>query len=474
MVDKPMATIARIAVAGVFTVAFSAGLQAQSLNNALAQAYYANPTLNSQRAALRVTDENVPQALSGYRPRITGTADTGTEWFKSKGTTTVTDPQTGERQRVTSTIRDTLNPGGYGVALSQTLFDGGQTTNRVRQAEAQVVQARETLRNTEQNILLDAVTAYMNVVRDTAVVKLRQQNVEALQEELRATRDRFQVGEVTRTDVAQSESRLASARYQLASANAQLQTARAQYRQVIGSEPGQLTQAAPVDKLLPASLEAAVHTGLARHPAIEAAKNGADAALLQVNVAEGSLLPVVTLEASYNRRFDTSPQIEDATTAEVLGRLTVPIYQGGSEYSLIRQAKESLGQRRLEVDVSRDQVRAAVVQSWSLLQASRAQIEAGRVAVAAFQIALEGVREEARVGQRTTLDVLNAQTDLVNAQVALVTAQRDLVVASYSLLSGIGGLSAAKLGLKVQRYDDTAHYRQVRDAWIGVRNPDGR
>ncbi|WP_055038748.1 TolC family outer membrane protein [Blastochloris viridis] len=465
-----MATTTRVAVLGALVFALASEAQAQTLDSALAQAYRTNPTLNSQRAAVRATDENVPQALSGYRPRISGTGTVGNESLTSKGTST--NSLTGLSG--TSTIRDTLDQSSYGVSLTQTLFDGGKTPNQVRQAEAQVIQARETLRNTEQNVLLDGVTAYMNVVRDTAIVTLRQQNVTALEEQLRATRDRFQVGEVTRTDVAQAEARLADAQSQLSAAIAQLQTSRAQYRRVIGSEPGKLTQGKPIDNTLPASLEAAVNGGLSRHPAIEAAKHGADAALLQVNVAEGSLLPTVTLEASYLRQFETSPTVDDVMSAQVLGRLTVPIYQGGAEYSLIRQAKETLGQKRLDVDVSREQVRAAVVESWGMLQAAKAQIEATQSAVRANQIALEGVREEARVGQRTTLDVLNAQTELVNSQVALVTAQRDRIVASYSLLSGIGRLSARQLGLKVGEYDDAVHYNQVRDAWFGVRTPSGK
>ncbi|NJL08757.1 MAG: TolC family outer membrane protein [Methylacidiphilales bacterium] len=464
----PTATGIRAAALGVVALALVGEVQAQTLESALAQAYRTNPTLNSQRAGVRAVDENVPQALSGYRPRITGTADIGDQSLTTKTWTSTTPP------RGTVTNRDNLNPSGYGLTLSQTVYNGGQTTNRVRQAEAQVIQARETLRNSEQNVLLDGVTAYMNVLRDTAIVTLRQQNVAALEEQLRATRDRFQVGEVTRTDVAQAEARLAGAQSLLLSANARLQTSRAQYREVIGSEPGRLVPGRPIDKLLPASLEAAVASGLSRHPAIEAAKHGADAAMLEVKVAEGSLLPIVTLEASYLRRFDGSSTLEDSMTAQVVGRLTVPIYQGGSEYATIRQAKETLGQKRLDVDVSRDQVRAAIVQSWGELQAAKAQIEAEQTQVRANEIALEGVREEARVGQRTTLDVLNAQTELVNSQVALVVAQRDRVVASYSVLSGIGRLSAKQLGLKVEQYDEAIHYNQVRDAWIGVRTPDGK
>jgi outer membrane protein len=358
--------------------------------------------------------------------------------------------------------------------MSQTLYNGNRTANQVKAAEAQVLAARETLRNTEQNVLLEAATAYMNVLRDTAIVSLRRQNVEALEEQLRAVRDRFQVGEVTRTDVAQAEARLAGAQSELLLADANAKTSQAVYRRVIGDEPKRLAPGRPVERLLPKTLDACVATGLSRHPSIEAAKHGADAALLQVKVAEGSLYPTVTVEASYLRRFESSPQTDDFMTGQVVGRLSVPIYQGGGEFSTIRQSKETLGQRRLEVDVAREQVRAAVVQSWGLLEAAKAQIEASQSQVRAAEIALNGVREEARVGQRTTLDVLNAQQELLDARVNLITAQRDRVVASYQVLQTIGRLNAASLGLKVAVYDPVLHYKQVKDKWWGLRTPDGR
>ena len=211
-----------------------------------------------------------------------------------------------------------------------------------------------------------------------------------------------------------------------------------------------------------------------QHPAIAAARFGVDIASLQVKVAEGALLPTLALEGSLQKRHDLGSGIDNAITASVVGRLTVPIYQGGAEFSRIRESKETLGQRRIEVDVARDQVRAAVIQSFGLLQASRFQVEAGRAQVRATEIALNGVREEARVGQRTTLDVLNAQSEAVNARVTLVSAERDRVVASYSLLAAVGKLSAAELKLQVAVYNPATHYNQVRDAWQGVRTPDGR
>ena len=205
-----------------------------------------------------------------------------------------------------------------------------------------------------------------------------------------------------------------------------------------------------------------------------AAQYTVDTAQYAVKAAEGTLYPTVTLESAVQKRWDLAPDSFDQLTGTVLGRVAVPIYQGGSEYSIIRQSKETLGQRRIELDVQRDLVRASVVQSWSQLQATKAQIIAAQAQVTATEVALNGVREEARVGQRTTLDVLNAQQELVNARVSLVTAQRDRVVASYTLLAAVGRLGPEVLGLKTEIYDPRVHYHQVRDKWIGVRTPDGR
>jgi len=295
-----------------------------------------------------------------------------------------------------------------------------------------------------------------------------------LQEQLRQTRDRFNVGEVTRTDVAQSESRLAAGRSQLLGAEANHTTSRAAYRRVIGVEPGRLAPGTPVERFSPARLDLAVARGQAENPSVTAAMYGVDVAALQVKIAEGALYPTLTLTGSIQRNWESTLTQLQTFNASLLGQLTVPIYQGGAEYSAIRQSKELLGQRRLDLDTSRDQARANVVQSWGQLQAAKAQIEATQAQVNAAEIALNGVREEARVGQRTTLDVLNAQQELVNARVALVTAQRDRVVASYALLSATGRLSPQVLGLRVNLYDPRVHYHQVRDAWSGVRTPDGK
>ena len=456
-----------------------------TLETALVQAYQNNPQVNAQRALVRATDENVPQALSGYRPRVSATGSYGVQW-----TDTLTESRSGGAAAaagaggaggggaggpVTRNQNSSrTQPGSFGGTISQTLFNGFQTANRTRQAEGQVFAARETLRVIEQTVLLDAATVYMNVLRDGAILDLQRRNVEVIQEQLRQTRDRFNVGEVTRTDVAQAESRVAAAQSQLLTAQANLTTARAAYRRVIGLDPGQLRAGTPVDRLSPRRLDIAVAQGQAENTSVTAAEYGVDVAQLQVKVNEGSLYPVVTVNASAQQSYDTSETTIRNFQGSVIGQITVPIYQGGQEYALIRQSKETVGQRRLELALNRDQARANVVQSWGQLDAAKAQIEATRAQVTAAEIALNGVREEARVGQRTTLDVLNAQQELVNARVALVTAQRDRVVASYTLLSAVGRLSVPVLGLQVPLYDPMIHYQQVRDSWIGVRTPDGR
>jgi outer membrane protein len=424
---------------------------------------------------VRATDEGVPQALSGYRPRVTANAFGGEQqlYSNSRVVTSTTPPNAPAAYFVQ---KGSNAPFGTGVTATQTLYNGFQTANRTRQAESSVFAARETLRQTEQSVLLNAVTAYMNLLRDTAILDLQRRNVEVLQEQLRQTRDRFNVGEVTRTDVAQSESSLAAGRSQVLSAEATYKASLATYRQVIGVDPGKLSPGTPVDRFSPHNLNDSVAAGTTQNPQVTTAQYNVDVAQLAVKVAEGALYPTLSVQGNFQKNWMSQQSLTgiDSYSASVLGQLSVPIYQGGAEYSAIRQAKETLGQRRIDFDTTRDSVRQSVVQSWGQVEATKANIEATQAQVQASEIALNGVREEARVGQRTTLDVLNAQQTLVNARVSLVTAQHDRVVASYTLLSAVGRLSPQMLGLRVPTYDPQVHYHQVRDSWIGVRTPDGR
>jgi len=279
---------------------------------------------------------------------------------------------------------------------------------------------------------------------------------------------------VTQTDVAQAEAPLAGGQSAEFAAESTLTTSRANFRQIIGVEPTNLAPGSPIDRFSPSTLGAEIDRGLVENPNVTAAMYGIDVAHLQVKINEGALYPTVTVQAAALQ--SVSPQLGTTNlfTGSVTGSLTVPIYQGGQEYSLIRQSKETLGQQRLTLNLVRDQTRQSVVQSWGQLQAAKAQVQAAQSQVTSSEVALNGVREEARVGQRTTLDVLNAQQALVNARIALVTAQHDRVVASYNVLSATGRLSPRVLGLKTPIYDPMVHYQQVRDTWAGVRTPDGK
>jgi outer membrane protein len=442
---------------------------ADTIEAALVRAYQNNPQLNSQRASVRFTDENVPQALSGYRPKVAVTASAGYQY---------TDTNTTAGGSPTSIVRTethgTNPPRSVGATVTQTLFNGQQTANRTRAAESQVSGAREALRVLEQTVLLSAATIYMDYLRDSAIVEVQKSNVRVLEQTLKQTRDRFNVGEVTRTDVAQSEAQLAAGKTQLLTAEAQLVTTKSNFRRIIGNEPEALAPGSPVDRYLPGTLPTAVELGLTENPNVTAAMYGIDVSYLQVKVNEGALLPTVTLQAAVQQTYESTLTLYRSFGASATAQLSVPVYQGGAEYSLIRQSKETLAQQRLVLEQTRDQTRANVVTAWGQLVAGKAQVQSAQSQVTASEIALNGVREEAKAGQRTTLDVLNAQQALVNARVALVTAQHDRVVASYSVLNTVGRLSPQVLNLPTTVYDPSVHYHQVRDSWAGVRTPDGR
>ena len=443
---------------------------ADTIEAALVRSYQNNPQLNAQRAQVRFTDENVPQALSGYRPKVAITASAGYQY-----TDTALNSSSGLPGTIGRTLTHGTNaPRSVGATVSQTLFNGQQTANRTRAAESQVSSAREGLRVLEQTVLLSAATIYMDYLRDAAIVEVQRSNVRVLEQTLKQTQDRFNVGEVTRTDVAQSEAQLAAGKTQLLTAEANLTTTRANFRRIIGNEPVNLAPGSPVDRFLPATLAKSVELGLTENPNVTAAMFGVDVSYLQVKVNEGALFPTVTLQTSVQQSYEQTLAIFRSFGASTAVQLSVPVYQGGAEYSLIRQSKETLAQQRLNLEQLRDQTRANVVTAWGQLVAGKAQVASAQAQVTASEIALNGVREEAKAGQRTTLDVLNAQQALVNARVALVTAQHDRVVASYSVLNTVGRLSPQVMNLPTATYDASVHYQQVRDSWAGIRTPDGR
>ena len=442
---------------------------ADTIEAALVRAYQNNPQLNAQRAAVRATDEGVPQALSGYRPKVSVSASAGYQYADTLST------QGGSPTAIVRTdIHGANPPRSAGLTISQTLYNGNITANKTRAAESAVSGAREGLRVLEQTVLLNAATIYMDYLRDAAIVEVQKSNVRVLEQTLKQTRDRFNVGEVTRTDVAQSEAQLAAGKTQELQAESNLVTTRANFRRIIGNEPENLAPGSPVDRYIPPTLPQAVELGLIENPNVTAAMYGVDVNFLQVKINEGALLPTVTLQGAVQQAYEQTLITPRTFGASASAQVTIPIYQGGGEYSLIRQSKESLAQQRLNLETTRDQSRSNTVTAWGQLVAGKAQVASAQSQVTASEIALNGVREEAKAGQRTTLDVLNAQQALVNARVALVTAQHDRVVASYSVVSAIGRLSPQVLNLPTTTYDASVHYHQVRDSWFGVRAPDGR
>jgi outer membrane protein len=430
---------------------------AETITGALSKAYQNNSELNAARAGVRVTDESVAIAKSGYRPTIG--ASSSINYASQEGTR--------------------LRTGSFGVSIQQSLFDGFQTKNNVAAAEARVRASNESLRNTEQNILFNAASVYMDVIRDRSVAGLRERNLKFLQEQVRAAKSRFDVGEGTRTDVAQAEASRSAAVAQLSAARAQATSSAAVYHQIIGNDPGSLKTPGPAHGL-PKSIGEAITIASVQHPAILATQQLVDAADFTVKSTEGALLPQLSASAGLSRSYShrspdsfLSPN-GSSDSANIGATLTIPIYQGGRVSAQVRQSKESLGQARIQVDVSRDQVRAAVTSAWTQFKASQEAVDANRELVSAAQLALNGVIEERNVGQRTTLDVLNAQADVISAQINLVAAEHDVVVASYAILSSTGRLSIEQLGLAVQKYRPEEHYNAVKDKWYGLRTPDGR
>ncbi|MCA1440156.1 TolC family outer membrane protein [Ensifer sp. IC4062] len=430
---------------------------AETIAGAMAKAYANNPDLNAARAGLRATDEGVPIAKSGFRPQIAASAT---------GTLTRTDiEKTGTRD---------FHSGQIGISITQMIFDGFQTLNNVRAAESNVFSSRETLKANEIQILLAAAQAYANIARDQQVVSIRRQNLAFLREQLNASQARLEVGEGTRTDVSQAEAELANAQSLLVSAIAQLKQSEAVYVQIVGVAPTGIRQPAPASKSMPRSLDQAVATGLRENPQILAAQYAVDSAGFQVKSAEGTMLPGVVLQGAVTRNTGNAGQGLDDTTASITARLEVPIYQGGAEYGQIRQAKEILGQQRILVDSARASVQQTVVSAYAQLDSALARITASRSQISAANLALEGVIEERKVGQRTTLDVLDSQQDVLDAQESLAAAQRDAVVASYSLLAAMGRLTVRTQGLAVAEYRSEEHYEAVKDKWFGLRTVDGR
>ncbi len=426
---------------------------AQSFEEALAATYANNPTLRAARAGLRAVDEGVSQALSNWRPELSVDGvvgaqytDTQSDFFSDKGGS---QPRVGE-----------LN-------VTQPLYRGGRTVSATNAAEFEVLAERARLKSAEQEVLLDAAVAYVDVWRDQSILELNIKNEQVLQRQLEASRDRFEVGEITRTDVAQSESRLARATADRIAATGRLSSSRAVFQRIVGDYPAQLVQPQAAAGL-PTQLDDLIAISLDNDPNVVASEFAESAAKADIRTIKGELLPRAQLRGRLLYEDDLGTSNTERQQAEILAELTIPLYQQGAVSSRTREARQTATQRRIEVDEARAQAREDSIEAWEALVTARAQIESFKSEVSTAQIALEGVRQENEVGERTVLDVLDAEQELLDAQVNLVTARRDELVASFATLRAEGRFTAEDLALDVDLYDPAANYRRVRDKWFGV------
>jgi outer membrane protein/adhesin transport system outer membrane protein len=437
---------------------------AETLEEALSKAYLYNPTLQASRAQLRAVDEFVPQALAGYRPSLSINGDIGAEQVENTGGDAIAESSRG---------LGFTAPGTADFTISQPVYRGGQTEAEVAQAESTVRAQRASLYSVEQSILLDAITAYLDVLRDLAIVELNKNNEVVLARQLQATRDRFEFGEVTRTDVSQSESRLSAATAERVESEGFLEASRARYRQIIGDSPGTLAwPQLPAD--LPDSEAAARTTAETYNPDVITAEYVADAAEHGVDVVFSQLMPQVSLLGRAETSYDPGTEFDNGRTDSfgIFAQVTIPFYQAGGTEARVREAKQTVRQRRDQIDEQRRAAGQLATAAWQALITARAQIVSFHDQIKSAEVALEGVRQEQEVGYRTVLDVLDAEQELLNARVDLVTAERNETVAAFQLLAAMGRLTADYLALQVPRYDEKAYYNQVRDKFWGVDPPE--
>ena len=438
--------------AALFAIPGAAKADTFSLNEALSLAYETNPQLDAQRAAQRATDENVAQANANWRPQIAVSGSYGYEGIHG-GLGPGTFP---------------LHPLTSGLSVTEPIFRGGRTYAEIKKAKAVVRAGLAQLLATEQDVLLSVVTAYMDVVRDEATVKLKQNNVGVLQKQLDATQEQFKVGELTRTDVAQSQARLAGAQADLVTAQGQLAVSRSNFEHAVGRPAPTLDPLPPLPRL-PATQEGAIEIATNTNPVLVEARENEHAADYAVDDALGTLLPQVSVtgQYQYSQGQFTGFTLGSQHVESVIGQITVPIYQGGAEDSAVRQAKQQRSQAQLSIADTERQVVDATRSSWQGYVTAKATIESNKSQVDANQIAYEGVKQEQQVGSRTIIEVLNAQQELLNAQVAVVGSQRDTYVAAYQLLDAMGLLTARSLGLHVKIYNPEEYYDDNASRWIG-------
>ena len=437
---------------------------AQTLTEALSYAYNTNPQLLAQRALLRETDEGVPQALSNWRPTVTFTGEAGynRSGFAEPGQVACAGASPGQTC-FSSFLTKELN-----LQLTQPVYRGGRTEAQTRQAVNLVQSARAQTLGVETTVFQAVAQAFFDTYRDQTLVEVNRNNENVLKKQLDATQDRFRVGEVTRTDVAQAQSSLAQATANRIASEGQLEVSRAEYTRAVGHPPGRLilTNERPV---LPTTRDATLSLAATDNPNVIAAMFAEAAARDNIDVVRGQLLPQISIVGDLNRSYAPSVTLKDARedTASVVAQMTMPLYEGGAIYSQTRQAEQTVGQRRSQVDDARRAAVQTATQSWETLQSARAAIASFGAAVKAAQIALEGTQQEALVGSRTVLDVLISEQQLFTTESQLVGAQHDAAVAEYNVAAATGRLVAPDLNLPVQLYDMDKHYREVKDKLFG-------
>lgn len=453
-------------MAAAATVFLSFGLSqavAQTLEESLVKTYQGNPTIGAQRAKLRAVDEQVPQALANWRPTVTFSTDVG---YANEELTA-----NGNNGAAISFPTENRFERSYALQVAQPVFRGFRTEAETKRAEMRIEAERQRLANTEQQVMRDSIIAFMNVVRDEAVLDLSINNEQVLRKQLEATVDRFEVGEVTRTDVSQAEARLARSTSDRITAEGQLETSRAAYQRFVGDPPGKLVEP-PVPRRLPSSLPEAIELSKVSNPTVLAADYDFKASEANIDLVFGELLPTVQIIGELRKMDNTQDVYSRDNLARVFARLSVPIYQQGAVYSRVREAKQVSSQFKVQIDEARRQVVEQTIASWEEMVSARARVESFTKESEANRIALEGVEQEAAAGLRTVLDVLDAEQELFTSRVNLVRARHDYVVGAYRVKVAVGALTVAQLELPIEAYNPSTYADWARDKWFGTGVPE--
>jgi len=477
--------LAALAVGAVGVYLLSSGAaRAETLEESLADSYNNNPQILSERARLRVVDENVPQALANWRPTVQLTGSVGAETvanspyapalptcfaYVKKGAPPPLVPGTCiASQTFPSQLPAyaNLTPGTVDVNITQPVFRGFRTVAQTAQAEKQVESERAHLIATEETVFMAVIQAYLDCVRDQSTLDLTIKNEQLLSKQLESTEDQFKVGTLTRTDVAQAQAQLAGAVADRDQAEGNLQVSRANFERAVGHPPEKL-EAPKLRPVLPATRDEALTLAAKKNPNVISALFAEDAARDQVNVIRGQLLPTVSIVGDYTRQQNTQAQNREFVASSIVARMTMPLYEGGAIFSATRQAQQTVGQLKGVTDDTRRASVQGATQAWETVVAARARRIALRETVKAAEVAFEGIRQEQMVGTRTLLDVLITEQQLFGDEVSLVTTEHDLSVSEFNLSEQIGRLTAVDLNLGVKLYDVDAHYREVRDKWAG-------